>query len=183
MGVTGTGEIEIRRSARRTRTVSARREGGRTVILMPAGLSAAREAELVDDMLTRLERSAQRRSRRAGMGDAALMEQARAVSERWLDGAARPASVRWVPPMRTRWASCTPAEGTIRVSEAVRRFPPYVLEYLLVHEQAHLLVPGGHTARFWELVHRYPRAERAIGYLEASAAGLPGGDAGDCAPE
>lgn len=176
------GKIEIRRSARRKRTVSARREGDRTVILMPAGLSRARESELVEDMLGRLERSERRRAGRLRAGDEDLMARARAMSDRWLGGAARPASVRWVPAMRSRWASCTQVDGTIRVSEAARGFPPYVLDYLLVHELAHLIAPGGHTPRFWELVRRYPRTERAIGYLEASSAALRDGGLRDRGP-
>jgi hypothetical protein len=51
--------------------------------------------------------------------------------------------------------------------------PPWVLDYVLVHELTHLLEPG-HDARFWAWVHRYPRSERAMGYLEglSAAAGL-----------
>lgn len=173
--MTGSGEIEIRRSARRKRTVGARREAGRTVILMPAGLTASRESELVDDMLARLARSERRRSGRAAAGDAELSSRARELSDRLLDGAARPASVRWVAAMRTRWASCTQRDGTIRVSEAARRFPRYVLDYLLVHELTHLVVPGGHPPEFWELVQRYPHTERAIGFLQAASAGLHDG--------
>lgn len=172
----GQGGIEIRRSARRKRTVNARREGDKTVILMPAGLSRTREAELVDDMLGKLARSESRRRRRAGEGDAELMAHAREVSRKWLDGMARPTSVRWVAPMRTRWASCTPSDGTIRISEAARGFPGYVQDYLMVHELAHLIAPGGHTPEFWDLVRCYPRTERAIGYLEASAGALRAGN-------
>ncbi len=71
--------------------------------------------------------------------------------------------------MRTRWASCTPSDATIRVSERLRDVPSWVLDYVLVHELAHLLVPG-HDARFWALVRRYPRTERSIGYLEGLSA-------------
>jgi hypothetical protein len=75
--------------------------------------------------------------------------------------------------MRTRWASCTPADGTIRISERLREAPSWVVDYVLVHELAHLLEPG-HDAPFWAWVHRYPRTERAMGYLEglSAAAGL-----------
>jgi len=81
--------------------------------------------------------------------------------------------VRWVPPMRTRWASCTPAEGTIRVSDRLRDVPAWVLDYVLVHELAHLRV-AAHNKEFWALCARYPKTERAIGYLEglSAAAGL-----------
>jgi len=75
--------------------------------------------------------------------------------------------------MRTRWASCTPADGTIRISERLRDVPAWVLDYVLVHELTHLLEPG-HDERFWAWVHHYPRSERAMGYLEglSAAAGL-----------
>lgn len=71
--------------------------------------------------------------------------------------------------MRTRWASCTPADGTIRVSDRLRDVPSWVLDYVLVHELAHLLVPG-HGADFWAIVRSYPKTERAIGYLEGLSA-------------
>jgi hypothetical protein len=40
---------------------------------------------------------------------------------------------------------------------------------VLVHELAHLLEPG-HTLEFWGWVDRYPKAERAKGFLEGVAA-------------
>jgi predicted metal-dependent hydrolase len=160
----GSARIEIRRSARRRRTVSARCEGDTIVVLMPSGLSHETEQRLVRDVVGKLERAQQRQVRG---GDAQLMDRAARLSAQFLGGRAAPASVRWVPPMRSRWASCTPGDGTIRVSELLRDVPAYVLDYILVHELAHLIVPGGHTPQFWSVVNSYPRTERAIGYLEA----------------
>ena len=71
--------------------------------------------------------------------------------------------------MRTRWASCTPSERTIRISQRLRDVPSWVLDYVLIHELAHLRVPG-HGAAFWTLVRQYPKTERAIGYLEGLSA-------------
>ncbi|QCQ93923.1 M48 family peptidase [Rhodococcus sp. SGAir0479] len=159
--------MEIRRSARRRRTVSARREGDKVIVLMPTGMSKAAEAELVAEMIGKLDRADRRAAARAERSDIELTERAARLSARWLRGAAEPVSIRWVPSMRTRWASCTPTDGTIRVSELLRTVPSYVLDYVLVHELVHLYVAGGHNDCFWEEVRRYPRTERAIGYLEA----------------
>jgi hypothetical protein len=75
---------------------------------------------------------------------------------------------------RSRWGSCTPDDGTIRLSTQLRGMPGWVVDYVLMHELTHLLVPG-HGQPFWDLVNRYPRTERARGYLEgvAATAGLP----------
>lgn len=169
--------IEVRRSARRKRTVSARVEGETVVVLMPAGLRRAEERRLITDMLARLARSGRRKGHRAS--DADLMRRATDLSARWLEGRARPASVRWVPSMTTRWASCSPGSGEIRISETLRDAPAYVLDYVVVHELAHLIVPGGHPPEFWEVVRRYPRTERAMGYLEALSRTLRPGSGPD----
>jgi predicted metal-dependent hydrolase len=167
-------EIEVRRSTRRRRTVSAYRDGGKIVVLIPSRFTRAEEARWVTEMVERLDAGARRRR---GAGDTELARRAAELSTAYLGGKARPASVRWVGAMRTRWASCTPADGTIRVSERLREMPHWVRDYVLVHELAHLLVPG-HGPDFWALVQRYPRTERARGYLDgvSAAAHLDMGD-------
>ncbi len=163
-------DVEVRRSRRRRRTVSAYRDGGRTVVLIPASFSAAEEARWVERMLGRLARGERRRA----VSDVDLAARAARLSARYLGGHARPASVRWVSTMEKRWASCTPGEGTIRVSERLRDVPDHVLDYVLLHELAHLLV-AGHGPAFWRLLASYPRLERARGFLDglAHATGLP----------
>lgn len=180
-GDTGNVVVEVRRSARRRRTVSAYRDGERIVVLIPGRFTRAEEAEWVAKMVARLDSGRVTSGRKRGT-DAALARHAAQLSETYLDGRARPASIRWVPTMRTRWASCTPDEGTIRISEALRPMPGWVQDYVILHELAHLLVPG-HDADFWALLDRYPRTERARGFLDgvASAAHLPIGD--DCTPD
>ncbi|MEU5719975.1 M48 family metallopeptidase [Streptomyces sp. NPDC020403] len=160
-----TGAVEVRRSARRSRTVSAYREGDRTIVLIPARMSEADEQRWVGRMLDKL---AAQESRRV-IGDSELAERAERLAVRYLDGRARPASVRWVTNQNTRWGSCTPAEGSIRLSHRLQGMPEYVVDYVLLHELAHLLVPG-HGPRFWRLLESYPRTERARGYLEGIVA-------------
>ncbi|GAA3065509.1 M48 metallopeptidase family protein [Actinokineospora globicatena] len=161
--------VEVRRSKRRTRTVTAYREGDTVIVLIPARLSKKEEAHWVQEMQRRLLRSETKRRSPARTSDSALLERCGELSANYFSGQCLPRSVRWVPPMRTRWASCTPVDRTIRVSERLREVPAWVLDYVLVHELAHLLVPG-HGPDFWELVHAYPRTERAVGYLEGLSA-------------
>lgn len=163
-------KVEVRRSARRSRTVSAYREGDRTVVLIPARMSHAEEQRWVAQMLDKLAAQESRRM----LGDEALQARARELSGLYLGGRAVPEQVRWVTNQNSRWGSCTPSERTIRLSHRLQGMPEYVVDYVLLHELAHLLVPD-HGPRFWALLDAYPRTERARGYLEgvASAARLP----------
>lgn len=160
--------VEVRRSRRRRRTVSAyRADDGTVVVLLPARMTKADEEHWVTTMLTRLERSEARRR----PSDAELVRRAQRLSERYLEGLARPASVRWVDNQQHRWGSCTPADKAIRLSRRLQGMPDWVVDYVLLHELAHLL-ERGHTRTFWALVDRYPKAERAKGFLEGAAQAL-----------
>lgn len=158
-------EVEVRRSKRRRRTVSAYRDGNRIVVLIPASLSRREEAEWVRTMVQRIEKSERRRR----LSDDDLMERAWDLSNRFLGGLAVPESVRWVENQNTRWGSCTPGDRTIRLSGRLQAMPGWVIDYVLVHELAHLL-ESGHDAAFWAWVDRYPRADKAKGYLEGWSA-------------
>jgi predicted metal-dependent hydrolase len=168
--------VEIRRSARRRRTVSAYRDGDKIVVLMPARISRSEERRLVAEMVDKVTR---REANYAASGprasDQALLRRAAELSGSYLDGRARPAGVRWVRNMNSRWGSCTTADRTIRLSHRLQAMPSWVIDYVLLHELAHLL-ESGHGPAFWRWVNRYPRTERARGYLEgvAMAAQLPG---------
>ncbi len=153
--------VEVRRSRRRTRTVSAYRDGDRIVVMIPARMSRREEREWVETMVARV--TAAERRRRPSDGD--LAERAARLSARYLDSRAKPTSVRWVSNQRSRWGSCTPADGTIRLSTRLQGMPAYVIDYVLLHELTHLVVHG-HDEQFWSWVNRYDMTERARGFLE-----------------
>ena len=181
---TGPGDapvVEVRRSRKRRRTVAAYREDGRVVVLIPARMTRAEEKEWVSTMLARLERQEKRRR----PSDAGLMRRARDLNAKYLDGQAVPETVRWVDNQNSRWGSCTPADRAIRLSRRLEGMPSWVIDYVLVHELAHL-IEVGHTPAFWRLVDEYPRAERAKGFLEGVAAASQLGitaDEPDCSAE
>ena len=154
-------EIEIIRSARRTKTISAKMDGDTLVIRAPAHMSDAELAPYVDELQKKVER---RQRRDAAGGDEALMNRAQTLNRRYFDGKLKVVSVRWVSNQQRRFGSCTTNRGTIRISDRLQDVPAWVLDYVLVHELAHLKEPN-HSKRFWALVNRYPRTERARGFL------------------
>ncbi len=174
--------VEVRRSGRRKRTVSAYRDGEKIVVMIPARMTRAEEKEWVTTMVARVTKAERRRR----PSDDDLQVRAARLSRKYLDGLAEPTSVRWVANQRARWGSCTPADGTIRLSDRLQGMPGYVVDYVLLHELVHLLEPG-HDEDFWGWLERYDLTERARGFLEGvSAAGQfeesQGSDDGDVAP-
>lgn len=145
------------RSHRRRKTVQAREVGGVLRISIPATMSKAEEAEWVEEMTRRMER-------RTAASSIDLGQRAALLASR--HGLREPASIRWVDNQQWRWGSCTPSEGSIRISSRLAKEPLWVIDYVLVHELAHLSF-AGHGPRFWSLVERYPLTERARGFLIA----------------
>jgi predicted metal-dependent hydrolase len=150
--------VEVVRSPRRHRTVAARPVGGVLRVSIPASMSARQEDRWVREMVKRHVRS-------LASATIDLEARARTLSRRY--GLPLPSSVRWNE-MESQWGSCTMDEGSIRISSRVAGFPGWVLDYLLVHELAHLVV-GDHSPAFWEVVNRFPKTERARGYLIAKS--------------
>ncbi len=122
-------------------------------------MSRQDEERWVAEMLSRLDRRKARETTDLDARAKLLAQRHRLPS---------PKAVRWVDNQHSRWASCSPTDGVIRVSSRLAGFPGWVVDYVLVHELAHLVEPR-HGPAFWALVHRYRRAERARGYLLAKA--------------
>jgi len=174
--------VEVRRSARRRRTVTAYRERDTIVVLVPQRMSRTEERAFVDDLVRKvLAREARAAARH---GDDQLNERARQLIQLYLaprlNEIPEPRTVTWVTNQQRRWGSCTPATRVIRLSHRLQPMPPWVIDYVLVHELAHLVEPT-HSAAFWRLVAGYPDAERAKGYLEGYLAGqgMPPQEAAD----
>lgn len=154
--------IEVRRSARRKKTISAQIAGEALIVSIPERMSRADEREWVSRMAARM---AERRRRDRLNSDGELAHHASVLSDRYLGGL-RPREIAWVPTQATRWGWCAPEDGIIRLSLALSDYPDWVRDYVILHEIAHLAVPD-HSRGFWALVGRYPLTERARGFLIA----------------
>ena len=143
------------------------RENGDAIeVRVPAGLGAAEEARIVAGLVRRVTNRRERQ-------EIDLPARAQALATRY--GLPTPTTIKWVDNQTTRWGSCSPGTGTIRLSRALGTFPGWVLDYVIVHELVHLEAHG-HGPAFWKIVNRYPLTERARGFLIAK--GLEQADAG-----
>ena len=149
--------VEVVRSAKRRKSVSARIVDGKIVIRMPQWMTKKQEAEYVTDLVAKLERQNQSET-------VDLQQRARELAKRY--GLPTPRSIQWVSNQKQRWGSCTPSTSEIRISDRIAGFPDWVVDSVIVHELAHL-VHLNHSPAFYELANRYPKQERAYGFLLA----------------
>lgn len=130
-------------------------------LLVPASMPVPERQRWAEVMGRRL----QRRIDRDRPSDERLEQRARALNRRHFDGRLRWRSIGYAE-MNHQWGSCTFTEGTIRIATRAAAFPDWVIDYLLMHELAHL-EHSDHGRAFHELENLYPLAERARGYLLA----------------
>lgn len=154
--------VRILASRRRRRTVAARLRSGVLEVLVPASMSRAEQQHWADLMKARIERQLRRRL----PTDERLQRRADALNERFFGGRLRWNSVGFTD-TSSLWGSCTFTSGAIRVATRLAKFPDWVLDFVLMHELAHL-VQSDHGPAFQEMLNRYPLAERARGYLLAA---------------
>ena len=161
--------IHIVASRQRRRTVAARLRSGVLELLVPASMPHAERNHWAEVMRGRLERSMRRRR----PSDGRLMERADVLNRRLFGGRLRWTSIRYAD-MQHLWGSCTFTDGAIRIARRAAGLPEWVIDYLLVHELAHL-EHSDHGPAFHEMENRYPLTERAKGYLQAVETLSPSG--------
>lgn len=164
VGLEGYGapvHVEVIRSTRRRKTVEASVVDGVLRVAIPATMTLQEEQHWVKVMTSKALRS-------LTAADIDLPAVAARLAR--LHGLPLPREIVWSNRQQRRWGSCTPTTGRIRISDQVAGFPAWVLDYVVVHEMAHL-VESSHSPSFWDLVNRYSLAERARGYLLAKSGG------------
>ena len=155
--------IKIVRSARRKKTVSAKLLNGVLEVRAPASISDKDLQPIIENLQKRLQDRQQKRQLNEE-GD--LARRAQELNQRYFQGELTIGKIEYVTNQDKRFGSCTTPSGVIRISHRLARLPKWVIDYVLIHEMAHLKVPN-HSKAFWSLVNRYPLAERARGYLMA----------------
>ena len=149
--------IELKRGSKRRRYVEAVLVGDRLVVSYPPRMAHAEVMPIAEELRVRMRK-------RVSRDRINLAARARALARRY--ELPTPRRVEWSDRQLERWGSCTPTDGSIRISTRLAGFPAWVLDYVLVHELAHLRF-ADHGPEFLAAVSQYPKAERAIGFLIA----------------
>ena len=113
------------------------REHSRIVLSLRPGTSTARRQELLDAWYREQVKAA-----------------VPALLAKWEAVMAVQSTQVFVQRMKTQWGSCNPHRRSIRLNTDLAKKPPECLEYVVVHELAHLLEPS-HNARFIALMNRF----------------------------
>ena len=149
--------VRVIRSPRRKESVSARVADGVLVVRIPDSFTKDEEQAILSRVLSRFEEKWR-------CGQVPLEPRARELAARF--GLPEPRSIQWSSRQRLRWGSCSAGRGDIRISSRLADAPPWVLDHVIIHELAHLVV-ADHSPEFQAIVNRNPNAERAEGYLLA----------------
>jgi predicted metal-dependent hydrolase len=161
-------EVEVLRDARLRSRLHWEWSGSRVRIRAPRGIGQQELERHVTEIVAEVKR---RRAQVRTRADSELEAMARRLNDHYFGGELQWHSIRWVSNMQKRLGSCTnggPTDGDIRISERLRGWPEWVVAYVVAHELVHRKVPN-HGPEFWAILGRYPRTERARGFIQGVA--------------
>lgn len=128
---------------------------GKRYLLKVVERNAAPAIELMHSKLVLQVRPGTRDERRQEILDAWYRDQLKAavpaLIAKWEPMMGVKAARFFVQGMKTKWGSCNPASRSIRLNTDLAKKPLECLEYIVVHELAHL-IESTHNARFTALM-------------------------------
>lgn len=155
--------VEIIRSRKRRRTISARLKGDTMLVYAPLSISDAELAKVVD----KFKKSFERRNIKKELDKHEdLHKIAEKLNREYFNGRLKLESIEYSANQNRIFGCCNHKAKRIRISHRLAQMPGWVRDYVIVHEMAHLLEPN-HSNAFWNIVYRYKLTERARGYLIA----------------
>lgn len=156
--------VEVERDGRLRTRIHWEWSGNQVRVRVPRRTS---QREIDQHVASIVEEVKRRRAQVRARADADLQALAEQINRRYFGGGIGWHSIRWVTNMRRRLGSCTnggPTDGDIRISDRIRGWPDWVIEYVVAHELAHRRHPN-HSPAFWAYLQRFPHTERARGFL------------------
>jgi predicted metal-dependent hydrolase len=159
-------QVRLRRDKRLRRTSRWERlTDGSLLVRVPQRLPKHQIAPLLEEIRGQLEKVTTRRKSRT---DEDLQQRAVLINKKYFKGDIRWNAIRWVSDMHTLLGSCSrggTTDGEIRISDKIKSWPDWVVDYVIAHELLHRKHPN-HSAAFWgELRLAYPLTEKARGFV------------------
>ncbi len=148
---------------------------GSLLLRVPYRLPNRRVAALLEEVATQLDKSITLHKQR---NDAGLQQRAEMVNKKYFRSKIQWNAICWVGNMQSCLGSCTrggPTDGQIRISDKIKGWPNWVVDYVIAHELLHRK-HSNHSTAFWnELRSAYPLTEKARGFVAgvSFAAGIP----------
>ncbi len=168
--------VNLKRDKRLTKTSRWERlPDGSLLLRVPYRLPNRRVNALLEQVASQLDKSIILHRQR---NDAILRQRAEMVNKKYFSGKIQWNAICWVGNMQSRLGSCTrggPTDGQIRISDKIKDWPVWVVDYVIAHELLHRR-HSNHSAAFWnELKAAYPLAEQARGFIQgvSFASGRP----------
>jgi len=159
-------QVSVRRDKRLRRT--SRWEclpDGSLLVRVPSRLPKRQIGPLLEEIKGRLDKATSTHKRRT---DVALQERAELINKKHFAGQIQWNAIRWVGDMHTLLGSCSrggTTDGEIRISDKIKNWPDWVVDYVIAHELLHRK-HSNHSAAFWNELHQaYPLTERARGFV------------------
>ena len=94
----------------------------------PAKMSDAELQPIIEN----LQKRWQKRQAKESLDDKALQRIAQQLNRKYFRGKLKWQSIKWVTNQDHRFGSCTPANGTIRLSHRLATMPTFVRDYVIV---------------------------------------------------
>jgi predicted metal-dependent hydrolase len=156
-------KIEITRSFKRKKTISAHLKNGVLSVQAPASVPDEELDKIVSKLKKRLVNKKLKKELNRN-GD--LREIAETLNKEYFSGKLKINSIDYSTNQDSLFGYCNYRTGKILISHRLAKMPDWVRNYVIIHELAHLVVPN-HSRAFQELTEKYKLKERAIGYLMA----------------
>lgn len=156
-------KIEVIRSKRRKKTISARMDEDTMYVSVPANMSEKELNKIIKNFQKRFERQ---KLKKQINKEKAIEDDFNRLNKKYFNGKLKIKSIEYVTNQQRKFGCCNYKTRIIRISHRLADMPSWVKDYVIVHEMAHLLVPN-HSKAFWDIVYLYKLTERARGYLIA----------------
>jgi len=158
--------VNLKRDKRLTKTSRWERlPDGSLLLRVPHRLPNRRVAALLEQVASQLDNSIRFHGQR---NDTVLHQRAEMINKKYFNDKIEWNAICWVGNMQSRLGSCTrggPTDGQIRISDKIKDWPNWVVDYVIAHELLHRKHPN-HSATFWnELKAAYPLTEQARGFV------------------